>query len=83
MTLYVNRPAARPLNIEIEGTGVAMCWSARKLPGVIFFANTGVRFSLLFEENRHAMFEVIFAFVLGCFRCEQSRKPLRVVGSLG
>ena len=82
MTLYVNRPAAHPLNIEVEGTGVAIRWSARKLLGVIFFANTGVRFVLLFEENRHAMFEVIFAFVLGRSGCVPSRKPLRVVGSL-
>ena len=63
MTLHVNRLAARPPNIEIEGTGAAMRWRARKLLGVIFFANTGVRFILLFGENRQAMIDVTFAFV--------------------
>ena len=54
MTLLVNRLGAQPDNIEIEGAGVGMRWLSPKLQGVIFFANTGVRFPLFFNKNNHA-----------------------------
>ena len=44
--VFVNRRGAHSHNIEIEGTGVDMRWLSKKLPGVIFLDNTGVRFVL-------------------------------------
>ena len=41
MTFYVKVFGARPLNIEIEGTGGLAADLPRNLVGVIFFANTG------------------------------------------
>ena len=52
MTLSVKRSGAHRRNIEIEGTGVAICRLPRNLSGVIFFANTGVRF-LVFVNTNH------------------------------
>ena len=54
MTLSVKRSGAHRRNIEIEGTGVAICRLPRNLSGVIFFANTGVRFPLFFNKKNHA-----------------------------
>ena len=54
MTLYVNRLRAHHGNIEIEGTGVGMRWQSHKLPCVIFFDNTGVRFPLFSDKNNYA-----------------------------
>ena len=54
MTIYVNRLRAHLGNIEIEGTGVGMRWQSHKLPCVIFFDNTGVRFPLFSDKNNYA-----------------------------
>ena len=51
MTLYVKSQGAYPNNIEIGGTGVPKRGLCQNLPGVIFFANTGVRFRMLSNKN--------------------------------
>ena len=50
MTLYVNSRGAHADNIEIEGTGGLPPESAQNMLGVIYFANTGVRFSMFSDE---------------------------------
>ena len=51
MTLYVNSQCACLNNIEIEGMGVPKRGWCHNLLGVIFFANTGVRFRMLSNKN--------------------------------
>ena len=51
MTLYVNSQGAHPDNIEIEGTGGHRPSLRQNVPGVIYFANTGVRSSMFPDEN--------------------------------
>ena len=56
MTLSVKRSGAHRRNIEIEGTGVAICRLLRNLSGFIFVANTGVRFLVFVSTNHGALF---------------------------
>ena len=51
MTLYVKSQGAHPDNIEIEGTGGHLPSLRQNVPGVIYFANTGVRSSMFADEN--------------------------------
>ena len=50
MTLYVKTRGARSNNIEIEGTGGHQRGLFKNVPGVIYFANTGVR-SIMFSDK--------------------------------
>ena len=56
MTLYVKSRGARSNNIEIEGTGGRQRDLRKNVPGVIFFANTGVR-SIMFSD-KNSVFRV-------------------------
>ena len=51
MTLYVNSQGAHPDNIEIEGTGGHRAGLRQNVPGVIYFANTGVRSSMFSDDH--------------------------------
>ena len=51
MTPGVQAPKARRVNIEIEGTGERVVLSHRSLPGVIFFAFTGVDILMFFTHS--------------------------------
>ena len=62
MTLYVNSQGAHPDNIEIEGTGGHRAGLRQNVPGVIYFANTGVRSSMFSDE----IFDLISAWETEC-----------------